>query len=815
MARSDEAPDEVLHEAPDEVPDTDMEDAADAAEATDATDAADAADAAEAAPSERASVVSSALPRRGPLEPPFATRRATMSRHFAELAAKADLSEYDRQLILKGLKRASELDREPPEGGPWEMVARLFVRAYAQSRVSSPVEGLEEAPSVHAPDDGDMADAFANEGDYDDAEAEDTGFDDEDELGGPPALFFAPVPDVPPPDGFYDEWAAVKGERHLGASVLAHYAKLHDSEEYERVCRFYCIPTASVQEHHVKHYILSMLGDDVVCYSKLRDGVSAHWRRDETTGMFRWTLDEKRASIDSHIDENIVVPLLGYVKAMADEFEARTEQHIEAEGITNKKQLAEMRGKAQAKQRDAERLASRWGTMSMRVRLSVHKEIAAAGAHESPFDQNRMLFAFTNTVFDVEARVEVHIRKYDMVLMSSPREWTPPSAEAKRKVHDLFVSILPPGPRQTFVSMLRRGLTADRVEKIFMLTGKGRNGKGMIMSFYEHLLGAAGTTDYAYTGNLASIISSHNSGPNQEKASMHRKRFIRFSEPGTSITAPPIQFSILKNLTGDDKINARGLHSTDTSTELWFTLALDMNRPPKMEGDMSDDAAVERLVFIQFPYTFTADAEKLATQPNKYRPIDTTLKRQMESYRCALFDYLFHSSLGVTTFDEEEGMPMPAPSMDIFEDAESKAFTKRYLQDADPLDNYLMSNYERIGSDDTLQISIKKFTEDFLKSDEMKGKGNDERGKYTATTVFEMLIHNHNVVDDEDLIRPHNGVRKTIGKKRIQSKTLVHWKKRSFDDDDDDDDDAMQDVTGGTQGGDSSSSSNNTNNALE
>ena len=83
----------------------------------------------------------------------------------------------------------------------------------------------------------------------------------------------------------------------------------------------------------------------------------------------------------------------------------------------------------------------------------------------------------------------------------------------------------------------------------------------------------------------------------------------------------------------------------------------------------------ERLVFIQFPYTFTADAEKLAAQPSKYRQIDTTLKRSMEPLRCALFEYLFHSSLGVTKPDAKDGVPMPAPSMDIFEDAESKAFT--------------------------------------------------------------------------------------------------------------------------------------------
>lgn len=76
-----------------------------------------------------------------------------------------------------------------------------------------------------------------------------------------------------------------------------------------------------------------MLGDDVVSYSKLRDGVAAHWRRDETTGQHRWMLDEKRASIDSHIDENIVVPLLGHVKAAAEQLKQRIDLHIATQGI--------------------------------------------------------------------------------------------------------------------------------------------------------------------------------------------------------------------------------------------------------------------------------------------------------------------------------------------------------------------------------------------------------------------------------------------------------------------------------------------------
>ena len=309
-----------------------------------------------------------------------------------------------------------------------------------------------------------------------------------------------------------------------------------------------------------------------------------------------------------------------------------------------------------------------------------------------------------------------------------------------------------------------------------MLTGKGRNEKGLIMAFYEHLLG---DSDYAYKGTLATLTTPHKSGPDQEKANMHRRRWVRFSEPGNSQKMPPLQFSIMKDLTGDDQTNARGLHSTDTTTELWCTIALDMNRPPALDGDITDDAARERLIFIHFPYTFTPNEEKIAAQPKKYRRIDTSLKLQKEAYRCALFKYLFDSSLGVTTFDVEEGTEMPAPSMDIYQDEATKAQTKRFLQDADPLDNFLMSNYERDERDKTLHISIRDFTADFLKSDELQGC--DDRAKYNTTSVFDMLQHNSNVAEN-DLFRPQNGMRRTIGGGSDRCKALLHWKKRATDD---------------------------------
>ena len=262
-------------------------------------------------------------------------------------------------------------------------------------------------------------------------------------------------------------------------------------------------------------------------------------------------------------------------------------------------------------------------------------------------------------------------QKYDMILMSSVKPYRAGTRSVARAARRLC-SVLDTESRRTLVSMLRRAMTADRVEKVFMLTGSGRNGKGLIMNYFEGLLG-----DYAYKAPLAVLTSAQKTGANQEVANMHMKRFVRFSEPDASITSAPLKFSRLKELSGDDTTAARGIYSRNTTTELRCVLLIDLNRLMRMDGDLSDDAAAEQIEIIDFPYTFTADREKIAAQPDKYKPKDESLKSKQEYFRCALFKYLYESSEGITMLDDAA---MPDPSLAVYVDAQSKASAARYLQ---------------------------------------------------------------------------------------------------------------------------------------
>ena len=60
-----------------------------------------------------------------------------------------------------------------------------------------------------------------------------------------------------------------------------------------------------------------MLADDVVCYRSLERGVNVHWRRQTSSGTYHWVIDDKKSSIDSCVDNQIVIPLLTRLKEEA------------------------------------------------------------------------------------------------------------------------------------------------------------------------------------------------------------------------------------------------------------------------------------------------------------------------------------------------------------------------------------------------------------------------------------------------------------------------------------------------------------------
>lgn len=242
-------------------------------------------------------------------------------------------------------------------------------------------------------------------------------------------------------------------------------------------------------------------------------------------------------------------------------------------------------------------------------------------------------FVFNNVAFDMKARKEVIIKREDYITQSARYDFIKPKPEDITAMKQKLQEILPNEDyRDCYISVLRSGCTGVRLEKLIMANGGGRNGKGLLSALMAIMLG----DDYYYDGNALTLTDKIRAGANPEIANMNKKRSILFKEPEANAS---LQLGMIRALTGDDTINARGLYSTDTKTRLQGTIILEVNGKPAINGKI-DESAVERWVNVNFPNCFTDDPSLIDNitkfaQDRKYK----TLEWQ-EQMRHALFQIL-------------------------------------------------------------------------------------------------------------------------------------------------------------------------------
>eukprot|EP00966_Prymnesium_polylepis_P107189 2482199-Prymnesium_polylepis.1 len=163
--------------------------------------------------------------------------------------------------------------------------------------------------------------------------------------------------------------------------------------------------------------------------------------------------------------------------------------------------------------------------------------------------------------------------------MNSGRPWIEPTEQQRKKMAELFESILPRDEiRRGYVSVLKSGYSGIRPEYFVMANGEGRNGKGWMDELQTYTVG-----HYGVKAHLALLTQPMKSGPNPEAANLHRKRWIIWSEPEDGFKEP-LRLSNIKSFTGDDTLTARECHSNNTEKELNGTTIMECNKPPPIRG---------------------------------------------------------------------------------------------------------------------------------------------------------------------------------------------------------------------------------------
>jgi phage/plasmid-associated DNA primase len=148
------------------------------------------------------------------------------------------------------------------------------------------------------------------------------------------------------------------------------------------------------------------------------------------------------------------------------------------------------------------------------------------------------------------------------------------------------------------------GLYGQHLEKFFVMSGRGRNGKSLMNEIMKVSIG-----DYYY--ELSSTVLIENQSlmrsreSNPEIFGLDKKRYVVCREPPKNL---PLKNSVVKNLTGGTSYKARNNHSNKTDIKISHKLIMECNSIPTFE-ETPEDADIYRIVNIPFMSKFVEEPE--------------------------------------------------------------------------------------------------------------------------------------------------------------------------------------------------------------
>lgn len=329
---------------------------------------------------------------------------------------------------------------------------------------------------------------------------------------------------------------------------------------------------------------------------------------------------------------------------------------------------------------------------------------------EALIDSNTNLLAFTNCVYDLENGKFRAIKPDDYIsrtcgyFMSMTKQ-----EETRKEIYDLLESIFPDKEtRDYYIKATALSFFTNRFESFYVLTGKGRNGKGVLDKIIKRGLG-----EYHYTADPSFLTSVIKYGvPNPTLSECKGVRYLSVSEPDTGAENCCLNVEFVKGLTGKDDITTRGLFEKNKTFKNTFSTFLQCNNKPTL--NKIDKAIVERLKCIPFTERFIANPDP--TDPhqhkcnNKLKDIVTDLSYVIE---------FMHYMLEVAHANKD------IESLTISELC--KESTAEYIEENNAFKYWFEANYKRVVAPENFKTLSK-----------------EEKAKYTIRTKTSTLLAEYN-----------------------------------------------------------------------
>jgi putative DNA primase/helicase len=220
---------------------------------------------------------------------------------------------------------------------------------------------------------------------------------------------------------------------------------------------------------------------------------------------------------------------------------------------------------------------------------------------ETKLNDNVNLIAFDDKVYDIKSGEYRNIKPDDYISMTVG--YKSPTQDIinkyRQNVEDLLYSIFEDKEVMDYwFKTIGLGFFGNKSESLYIHTGTGRNGKGVLSNILEKCLGS-----YYQQADSQLLTGDSKSATNSTLANAKYTRMLVLSEPDdTDDKSYKLKTSLVKSITGGDTITVRDLYKSNISFKPKFNVILQCNKKPDI--DKLDIAIEQRLKVIHYPFTF-------------------------------------------------------------------------------------------------------------------------------------------------------------------------------------------------------------------
>ena len=346
----------------------------------------------------------------------------------------------------------------------------------------------------------------------------------------------------------------------------------------------------------------------------------------------------------------------------------------------------------------------------------------------SKIDLNQTIFPFSNKCFDFkmneyrEIKRDEYVTKY--VDYAAPKE----NLEIQTEIHDVLKSMFqfdinnPTAEESELYSfvldVLSKCMYTNEFEKLFVLTGSGGNGKGVLSQIFVNAL-----SNLCFTADTKFLTGTLRSGQvDSSLFSCKGMKVVMTSEPENGGDSQNTKFNLAKtkSISGNDPQTCRTFFKAMITYKPLFTTFLQCNEIPDIST--MDEALFRRLLIIMFKYSFKSNANK--NNPLE-KQVDTSIKTKFneqkyyEQFTLILIEHIRH----------QFGSKMVVPKC-------VSEHTQKYLDSNNVVKKFIDDNYE-VGSDHEyiefkeLYLHFKDESEEYLSQRDFKT--NMAHNKYTIS----------------------------------------------------------------------------------